>query len=69
MVHAFTYLILDVLQGREVTNFLAERSGVTGIDNLNFIQYANLNTNINYELVDAQVKTTFINIVPHFSKL
>ena len=62
MVHVFIYLILDVLQGREVTNFLAERSGVTGIDNLNFIQYANLNTNINYEPVDAQVKTTFIKI-------
>ena len=56
-------VILDIGCGTgEVTKYLAESSGakVTGIDNNpDMIQHAklyNINANINYELVDAQVK-------------
>ena len=61
-------VVLDVGCGTgEVTKYLAERSGakVTGIDsNPDMIQHAKLynnDTNINYELVDVQVRTTFIS--------
>ena len=69
-------IILDIGCGTgEVTNFLAERSGakVTGIDNNpDLIQYAKLNNdhaNIHYELVDAQVKTTFTKYIIKVTKL
>ena len=63
-------VILDIGCGTgEITHFLAKKSGakVTGIDKIpELIQYAKLNNggaNINYEVVDAQVKAIYLKII------